>query len=112
MINQLKTLVLFSWAMPPIQLKKLTVIQNFLILRRKYFIIIIVNILLHKDLISQLTADNFAARLVQRKLVTKDDIADLVKEANFDNKLKNINKEVASNKAKHVKAEILLTKNI
>ena len=49
---------------------------------------------------------------MQRKLVTKDDIADLVKEANFDNKLKNINKEVASNKAKHVKAEILLAKNI
>ena len=40
---------------------------------------------------NKLTADNFATRLAQAKLTTKADIADFVKEADFDNKLKNIN---------------------
>ena len=52
-----------------------------------------------------LTVDNFAARLAQAKLATKADIADFVKEADFDNKLENLNKKVTSNKAKHVLIE-------
>ena len=40
---------------------------------------------------NKLTADNFATRLAQVKLTTKADIADFVKETDFDNKLKNIN---------------------
>ena len=44
-----------------------------------------------------MTADNFAARSAQAKLTTKADIADFVKEMDFDNKLKNINKKVTSN---------------
>ena len=31
-------------------------------------------------------ADNFAARLIQLKLATKDDITDFVKETDFDKK--------------------------
>ena len=43
-------------------------------------------------------AENFAARLSQVKLALTDDIADLVKETDFDNKLKQINKKVTPNK--------------
>ena len=50
-------------------------------------------------------AENFAARLFQVKLALTDDIADLVKETDFDNKLKQINKKVTSNKTKHVLVE-------
>ena len=53
-----------------------------------------------------MTADNFAAILAQAKLVTNNDIADFVKETDFDKKLKNINKKVTSNnKTKHVLVE-------
>ena len=68
-------------------------------------------------------AENFAARLSQVKLALTDDIADLVKETDFDNKLKQINKKVTSNKTKHVlvenkldelseKVEVISTKRI
>ena len=50
-------------------------------------------------------ADNFAVRLTQEKLATKADIADFVKEADFGNKLKTVNKKFTSNKTKHVEAE-------
>ena len=40
-------------------------------------------------------------RLAQANLTTKADIADFVKEADLDNKLKNLNKNVTSNKTKH-----------
>ena len=72
-------------------------------MKRQYLIMIIVNILLHKN--DKLTADSFAARLTQAKLATKDDIVDLVKETDLDNKLKNLNKKVASSKTKHVLVE-------
>ena len=49
-----------------------------------------------------LTAYNFTVRFAQAKLAAKDDIADFVKETDFDNKLKSINKKVTSNKIKHV----------
>ena len=48
-------------------------------------------------------------RLARANLATKADIADLVEEKDFDNKLKNINKKVTSKKTKHVKAEKKLT---
>ena len=53
-----------------------------------------------KQEFNNMMADNFAARLAQAK--TKDDIADFVKQTDFDNKLKSINKKVTSNKTKHV----------
>ena len=37
---------------------------------------------------NKLTADNFAARLRQLNLASENDIADFVKQANFDQKLK------------------------
>ena len=55
---------------------------------------------------NNLTADYFAARLSQANLTTKDNIADFVKKKrDFDNKLKNSNKKVTSNKTKHVLVE-------
>ena len=48
--------------------------------------------------------DNCAARLAQAKLGIKDNIADFVKETDFVNNLKYINKKVTSNKIKHVLA--------
>ena len=40
---------------------------------------------------NKLTAENFATRLAQVKLTTKTDAADFVKDADFNNTLKNIN---------------------
>ena len=56
-----------------------------------------------------MTADNFAARLLQENLATKTDITDIVKQTNFDGKLKNLNRKVASNKSKHLQAEKKVT---
>ena len=44
--------------------------------------------------------ENFAARSAQTNLATKNDIAALVKKADFHDKLKNVNKNVTSNKNK------------
>ena len=59
---------------------------------RKLLMIIVINILLLQDLISS----HFAERLAQAKLVTK---------TGFDDKLKNLNKKINSNKTKHVLVE-------
>ena len=60
---------------------------------------------------NKLTAENFAARLAQAKLAFKADIDDFVQKTNFDEKLKNVNKKVTSNKTKHVEAENKFEKN-
>ena len=62
---------------------------------------IILNILLLKKC-NNLTADNFRARLAQANLAGKDDIANFVKTTDFDDKLRNLNKKVTSNKTKDV----------
>ena len=52
-----------------------------------------------------MTVANFAARLGQAKLLTKDDIVDFVRKTNFDEKLININRKVTVNKARHVEVK-------
>ena len=42
----------------------------------------------------KLTAKHFAARLPQANLASKSDIANFVKKADFDDKLKNVNKKL------------------
>ena len=69
-------------------------------IEKKYLIMIMVNILLHK-----LTADNFAARLAQAKLATINDIADFVKKVYFDEKLINIKRKVTLSKTRHVEVK-------
>ena len=58
---------------------------------------------------NKLMADNFAARLKQASLATKTDIDDFVEKTGFDGKLKNSNKNVISNKTKHIDIEKKLT---
>ena len=48
----------------------------------------------------KLTSKNLDARLAQANLTRKNDIADFVKKTDFDDKLKNLNKKVTSNKTK------------
>ena len=70
-----------------------------------------------------MTADNFAVRLTQTNLATKANIVDFVKETDFHNEMKNLNKKASSNKTKHVlvenevdelpkKVEVILKKRI
>ena len=54
-------------------------------------------------------SENFAARLAQANLANKNDISDSVKETDFYDKLKHLNKKVISNKIKHVEAEKKIT---
>ena len=51
---------------------------------------------------NKLTAENFTARLKQANLTTKSDIASFVKKTDFDDQLKNLNKNVVSDKSKHL----------
>ena len=55
-----------------------------------------------------MTWENFTARLKEANLAIKNYISDFVKETDFDDKLKNLNKKVASNKTKYVLVEIEL----
>ena len=58
---------------------------------------------------NRLTAEKFTARLKLANLATKVDVDDLVEKANFDDKLKSLNKKVTSNKTKHVEVEEKIT---
>ena len=51
---------------------------------------IMINILL---LLNELTAENFAARLTQTNLASKNDTPNFVKKADFDDKLKKFKQE-------------------
>ena len=44
-------------------------------------------------------------RLVEANLASKSDICNFVKKTHFDDKLKNLNKKINSNKTKHVFVE-------
>ena len=52
MMNYLKKLMLFKLLILVVQLKKLTITQKLMKLKRRYLIMIIINILLLKNLIS------------------------------------------------------------
>ena len=56
------------------------------------------------------TAQNFAARLAQANLATKNDIAALVKQTHFGDKLKTLNKKITSDKLSYVLVENELKK--
>ena len=70
----------------------------------------------------KLTSEIFSARLAKANLASKNDITDVVKKTDFDEKLRNLNENVTSNKAKHIlvenelndlleKVQVILTKN-
>ena len=54
---------------------------------------------------NKLSAENFAARIAPANLVSKSDIANFIKETDFDDKLNNLNNKITSNKTKHVLVE-------
>ena len=54
---------------------------------------------------NKFTKENFGERLKQANLSSKNDIAGFVKKTHFDEKLTNINRKVASNKARHIDIE-------
>ena len=66
------------------------------------YIYIYVYIYITTQEFNKLTAYHFAVRLKQTNLATKSDIDDFVERTDFDDKLKNQNKKVTSNKTKHV----------
>ena len=53
----------------------------------------------------KLTSENFAVNFAQANLESKNNIANFIKNTDFDDKLKNVNKKVISNKTKHVLVE-------
>ena len=59
---------------------------------------------------NKLISESFIARLAQVNLSSKNDITALVKKTGFDDKLKNINKRITSNKRKHALVENELKK--
>ena len=93
MMNKLKTLMLFRLLMLVIQLKKTEYNTKIDEIENK-----ILGHNLDKYITPQksnnFTPDNFAARLARLNLATKNNIADFVKEADFDYKLKNINEKI------------------
>ena len=60
--------------------------------------------------LNKLTAEGFAARLAQGILASKNDITNFVNDTDFDDKLKNRNEKVTSNKEKHLLIESELKK--
>ena len=51
-------------------------------------------------------AENLTARLAQTNLTSKNDVANFVKKTDFEDKLKNLNERVTSNKTKHLLIEM------
>ena len=56
--------------------------------------------------LNKLTAENFTTRLKQANLAPKGDIADFVKETDFDDKLKTLDKKFTPNKSKQYHLKI------
>ena len=54
---------------------------------------------------NKLALANFSARLAQANLASKNYIANFVKKTDFDDKLRNVNKNVISNETTHVLVE-------
>ena len=53
----------------------------------------------------KLTSEKFAARLKQANLACKSDIVNFANKTDFDDKIKNLNKKITSNKTEHVLVE-------
>ena len=91
MMNYLKKLMLFRLLI--IQLKTIT--DTF----QKHFMIMIV--VASTKRFNNLTSENFPSRLVQANLASKNDIANFAL-TDFDDKLKDLNKKITSNKTRYI----------
>ena len=85
--------------------KKLSITQKLMKLKRKLLIMIMINILLFKNLSQRQETLLQTNKFSINKLSKQNDIVDFVKTTDFNDKLKELNKEVTSNKRKHVEAE-------
>ena len=74
---------------------KIPNVSNLMLVTQKYNEI-------EKKVSNKLAPENFSTRLKEANLESKSDIAASVKKVDFDDKIKNVNKKVTSNKAKHV----------
>ena len=54
---------------------------------------------------NKLTSESFASRLAQGNLASKNVIANFIKKTDFDDKIKDLNKKITSNKTKHLLIE-------
>ena len=54
---------------------------------------------------NSLRVQNFSPKLGQANLASQNDVVNLVKKTDFDDKLKNWNKQITSNKVKHALSE-------
>ena len=57
---------------------------------------------------NKLTSKNFAARLAKANLASKNDVVNLLNKTDFDDKLKNLDKKVTSNKTRRIEVETKL----
>ena len=99
----------------PVLLTKLLLLLLLLLLKIKYLKLVIQSqkltikrkqigyITTHE--FNKLTSESFTASLVQANLASKSDIAIFVKETDFDDKQKILDKNITLNKAKHVPVE-------
>ena len=78
LLKRLKKLMLLRLLILTLQLKKLTIKEKLLELKRNYLIINMINLLLLSP------TENVVARLEQSKLATKSDIVNIVKKVSFD----------------------------
>ena len=85
--------------------EKLSITQKLMKLKRKLLIMIMINILLFKNLSQRQETLLQTNKFSINKLSKQNDIVDFVKTTDFNDKLKELNKEVTSDKTKHVEAE-------
>ena len=109
MMNWFKKLMLFRQLILPIQFKKtdhnikIAEFENKMLDHNKYVTI---------DYFNKFLGAIFEERLKQANLASKNDIALFLKKIYFDEKLRNNNDKVTSNKIKHVQAEKRLNDEI
>ena len=109
MMSQFEKLMLIRTAILSIQLKKPDYNTKITEIEKKNFDHNHRNRYITTQEFNKLIRENFAARFKKANLGTKSDIADLLKDKYFDNKLEKMNKNVTSNKIKHVETEKKLT---
>ena len=85
-----------------IQLKKLTITQKLIKLKKKITTGHDHDKYITNQEFNKLTSEICSARLAQANIASQSDIANFVKTTDFDDKLKHLNKNATSNKTKSV----------
>ena len=102
MMNWFKKLMLFRLLILLIQLKKtdynrkINEIENIVTTQNNN------NKYITTQDFTQLTSEDFRAKLAQENLASQTDIVDFVKKIDFNDKLQNLNKKVVYSKKRHI----------